>query len=314
MKKMITNIVFTKNRSLQLGGYLESLYKHFQHELFQTMKALVNFMCCFVPQKRWRKKIRYNLIDRKRRRRELLAHGFKIDTGIITTPEGVRMDISDKADYPLYLVKEVFVKSEYNLNIAKESVLIDIGMNRAAASLLFAANESIKRIYAYEPFKPTFELAKRNLELNPQLSEKINAFNFGLGKAEITLELPYMAKATGGMSTTHNVCKGEKNIKKETVVVKDAAKEITPILEENKNKHIIVKCDCEGAEFEIFERLNEENIVSRIDVVMMEYHFEKPDRLISILTNNCFVAQTKIGSRKSKTGYIYAVRMAERNC
>ncbi len=275
-------------------------------------KALVNFLCCFVPLKRWRKRIRYDLADRKRRRRELLELGFRIDDDIITTPQGVRMDISDKADHPLYLVKEVFVKSEYNLNIAKESVLIDIGMNRAAASLLFAANKNIKKIYAYEPFKPTFELAKRNLELNPQLSKKINAFNFGLGKTEMTLELPYIANATGGMSTTYEVCKEVKNIKKEMVAIKDAAEILTSILEENKDKHIIVKCDCEGAEFEIFKRLNEKDIISRIDVVMMEYHFEKPDGLVNIFTENGFAAQTKIGSRKSRTGYIYAVRMTEK--
>ncbi|MCJ7617470.1 MAG: FkbM family methyltransferase [Desulfobacterales bacterium] len=273
------------------------------------IKMLVNLLCCFVPLKRWRKRIRYDLADRKRRRRELLEFGFRIDDDIITTPQGVRMDISDKADRPLYLIKEVFVKSEYNLNIAKESVLIDIGMNRAAASLLFAANKNIKRVYSYEPFSPTFDKAKKNLNLNPKLSEKVIPHNCGLGKADVTLELPYIADATGGMSTTHDVCKGEKNIKKETVVVKDAAKEIIPILEENKDKHIIVKCDCEGAEFEIFERLNEKNILSCIDVVMMEYHFEKPDRLLNILTENGFAAQTKIGSRKSKTGYIYAVRM-----
>jgi hypothetical protein len=36
MKKLITNIVFTKNRPLQLHGYLESLYKYFPPEMFQT--------------------------------------------------------------------------------------------------------------------------------------------------------------------------------------------------------------------------------------------------------------------------------------
>ena len=34
--KMISNIVFTKNRPLQLDGYLESLYRHFPAELIQT--------------------------------------------------------------------------------------------------------------------------------------------------------------------------------------------------------------------------------------------------------------------------------------
>jgi hypothetical protein len=36
MEKLISNIVFTKNRPLQLEGYLRSLYRHNQHELIQT--------------------------------------------------------------------------------------------------------------------------------------------------------------------------------------------------------------------------------------------------------------------------------------
>lgn len=36
MKKLISNIVFTKNRPLQLDAYLESLYRYFPAELIQT--------------------------------------------------------------------------------------------------------------------------------------------------------------------------------------------------------------------------------------------------------------------------------------
>jgi hypothetical protein len=36
MNKMISNIIFTKNRPLQLEAYLESLYKYFPSELIQT--------------------------------------------------------------------------------------------------------------------------------------------------------------------------------------------------------------------------------------------------------------------------------------
>ena len=279
---------------------------------FAVVKALVKFMCCFVPVRRWRTRIRYRLVVNPRLRYQLLSQGFTLNDGIMTTPKGVRIDVSDTPDCPLYLVREVFVKSEYNLDIARESVLIDIGMNRAAVSLRFAANENIKSVYAFEPFRPTFELAKRNLELNPQLSEKIHASNVGLGRKEATLELPYQSTRTGGMSTTHDVCKGDKNVSKETVVIKDAAKEIAAILEENKNRHIIIKCDCEGAEFEIFDRLDEHGQVGRIDVVIMEYHFEPPDRLVKILTQEGFAVQRKIASRRAKTGYIYAVRMAKK--
>jgi FkbM family methyltransferase len=276
-------------------------------------RVLVNILCCFVPCKSYRKKIRHRFISRKEWLEDLLSNGFTMDNEIITTPAGVRIDVSNKADDPLFLVKEIFLSSEYNLNLGRESILIDIGMNRAAASLLFASNQNIKKIYAYEPLKPTFEQAKRNLDLNPHLASKINAFNYGLGQADGTLELSYMTNATSGMSTTHDIFKGAKNVKKEIVSVKDAAKVITPIMTENKGKYIVVKCDCEGAEFEIFERLNEQGIIKNIDVVIMEYHFEKPDRLVNILTENGFAVQVKDSLRKSKIlGYIYAVRMTEK--
>lgn len=274
------------------------------------MKILAGFLCCFVPTKKGRKKIRRRLVDDRRRRRELLDRGFTIDKGIITTPEGVRIDVSDTSDNPMYLVKEIFVKGEYKIYLKRDAILIDIGMNRGAVSLLFAAYESVKTIYAYEPFKPTFEMARRNLELNPLLSPKIRAFNIGLGKADTTLQVPYMINATGGMSTIYNVCRGDKQAQTETVVIRDAAKEVASIMAENRNRYIIVKCDCEGAEFEIFERLKQENLIDKIDVIAMEYHFEKPDGLINLFAEKGFVVQSKVGSSKSKTGYIYAVRMA----
>jgi FkbM family methyltransferase len=276
------------------------------------MKILANLLCCFVPLKKWRKEIKRKLVGTKSRRKKLLAHGCKIENDVVMTPEGVKIDISNVPHEAMGITKEVFLRKDYAVSFRNDAVLIDIGLNRGIASLFFATYPNMKKIYSFEPFKPTFELAKRNLELNPQLSKKINAFNFGLGRKETTLKLPYIAKATGGMSTTLDVCKGQKNTTEETVVVKDAAKEIAPILEENRNKHIIVKCDCEGAEFEIFERLSKENIVSRIDLVMIEYHFGGPDRLVNILAENGFALQVRPGSSKSQTGYIYAVRMAEK--
>src|SRR4030042_4198111 len=36
MKKLISNILFTKNRPLQLDAYLQSLYKHLTAEILQT--------------------------------------------------------------------------------------------------------------------------------------------------------------------------------------------------------------------------------------------------------------------------------------
>jgi len=274
------------------------------------MKMLINFLCRFIPNKGLRKKIKRKFVGTPSRRKRLLNYGCTIENEIVTLPGGVKIDISTIPHEAMGITKEVFIQKCYDLEFNFDAVLIDIGFNRGIASLFFATYPNIKKIYSFEPFKPTYELAEKNMKLNPQLSQKINSYNYGLGREEANLELPYMNTVTGGMSTTNDVVKGKKNITKETVIIKDAAKEIGFVIANHKNKNIIIKCDCEGAEFEIFEKLNEEGLVGSIDVVMMEYHFEKPNRLVEILTENGFVAQTKILSTKSRRGYIFSVRMS----
>lgn len=53
------------------------------------MKALVNFMCCFVPSKKKRKEIR--------RHKKLLDYSCIIEGDVAFTKEQIRFDISDYA-------------------------------------------------------------------------------------------------------------------------------------------------------------------------------------------------------------------------
>ena len=272
------------------------------------MKILVNLLCCFVPNKKKRKEIRNKLVKLKERRKKLLDYGCTIKGDVAFTKEQIKFDISDYAKVCAH-IGEILVNETYNLSCKDDTVIIDIGMNRAIASLFFAAKENVKKIYAFEPFEPTLALAKKNLDLNPKLNKKIQTFAFGLGKEDTTLEIPYSVNASDCMSTTHTLSV-KQNVRTEKVTVKDAAQMLAPIFEQNKNNRIIIKCDCEGAEFEIFERLDEGDLVGKIDVVLMEYHFEKPDRLVKILTENGFAVHVRHGLKKEPiTGYLYAVKM-----
>ncbi len=274
------------------------------------MKMLVNLLCCFVPSKKRRKEIRNKLVKSKERRKKLLDYGCIIEGDVALTKERIRFDISDYAKVCAH-IGEILVNEAYSLGCKDNSVVIDIGMNRAVASLFFAAKENVKRIYAFEPFEPTLALAKKNLDLNPELNKKIRTFACGLGKEDTTLEIPYSVTVSDFMSTTQTVSV-KQNVRIETVKVKDAAQILAPIFEENTNHRIIVKCDCEGAEFEIFERLNEQKLIGKIDAVLMEYHFEKPDRLVKILTENGFAVHVKHGlGKKIIIGYLYAVKMQQ---
>lgn len=275
-------------------------------------KRLANLLCCFVPGKANRKEIKRRLFGTNNRLRELLECGCQIENNIITTPEGVKIDISSVPHEALGITREVFLNKDYAIYFKQEAIVIDIGLNRGIASLFFATYPDVNKIYAFEPFKPTFELAKKNLALNPKLGEKIQAFNFGLGKKDTTLQLSYMDTATGGMSTTHDVCQGKNNGRTETVAVRDSAGVIMPVLEEHYDKHIIVKCDCEGAEFEIFERLGEKRLIEKIDVILMEYHYNPPQKLVDVLMDCDFSVRTKVLSQETNKGYIYAVKMTKK--
>lgn len=276
------------------------------------MKLIANLICCFVPGKTNRKEFKRKLFGTKNRLRKLLDCGCRVENGILTTPSGVRIDITNVPHEAMGITKEIFLNKDYAIDFDREAIVIDIGLNRGIASLFFATYPNVNKIYAFEPFKPTFELAKRNLQLNPHLSQKINAFNVGLGKADVTLELPYMEQATGGMSTTCDVCKGKNKGRMETVVVKDAAAVLTPVLDENRDKHVIVKCDCEGAEFEIFERLGNQRLIEKMDVILMEYHYNPPQKLVDVLMDSGFIVRTKVLSRETNKGYIYAVKMTKK--
>jgi len=274
------------------------------------MKMLVNLLCRFVPSEKKRREIRNKFVKSKERREQLLDYGCTIEGDTALTKEQIRFDISDYAKV-CYHIGEILVNEAYNLSYKDDSVVIDIGMNRAIASLFFAAKENVKKIYAFEPFEPTLALAKKNLDLDPELNKKIQIFAYGLGKEDTTLEIPYSVDASDCMSTTHAVSV-KRNVQVETVIVKDAAQTLAPIFEENKGNRIIIKCDCEGAEFEILERLDEKNLVGKIDALLMEYHFEKPDRLVNILAENGFAVHVKHVLKKEPiVGYLYAVKMAE---
>ncbi len=271
-------------------------------------KTLVYLLCCFIPSPRKRKEIRNKLVKSKERRKKLLDHDCIIEGDVVCTKEQIKFDISDYAKACAH-IEDILVNKTYNLSCKDNSVVIDIGMNRAISSLYFAAKENVKEIYAFEPFEPTFALAQKNLALNPKLNKKIQTFAYGLGKEDTILEIPYSIDLSDCMSTTHTVSV-KQNVRTETVTVKDAAKMLAPIFEENKSNRIIVKCDCEGAEFEILERLNEEKLVREIDVVLMEYHFQKPDRLVEIFTENSFAVHVKYGLKKEPiAGYLYAFKM-----
>ena len=191
----------------------------------------------------------------------------------------------------LYILHEISVKGIYGCGGEKEFVLLDIGMNVGFASLYFSSQDKCKKVIAFEHFKPTYEQALCNFNLNEDFKSKIYAFNYGLGHEDIKLEIKYYPQLKGGMSTTFvnnregMICSSEPIEIKKADIVFDGLK----LKEFRKEGYkIIAKIDCEGAEYNIIQALFDSHSLQNIDVLMMEWHRSRPEKLTRLLAKSDF--------------------------
>jgi FkbM family methyltransferase len=198
------------------------------------------------------------------------SQGVKFEvtkSSIIATANGVKFHIDSPED--LQLLWEIFYVNEYNFVPPRYCIAIDIGMNVGMASLALASNPKVERIYAFEPFKVPFTRAMQNFKLNPVLSRKIEAYNFGLSdKCE---DLDVLSQEFKTISTS---VRGNKSGMPEKIYVRDAGSELRNLIVDANSRGLGVVCkvDCEGSEFSIFEALEHADLFQGIDALMIEWH------------------------------------------
>lgn len=210
----------------------------------------------------------------------------------------------------LRVIEEIFIDRLYDFSGSGEYIVCDVGMNVAAASLFFASFPNVQKIYGYEPFELTFQAAERNLQLNPDISSKIEAYNFGLGKSDETLSVPLPAEGSLGGSTDASFLKMTDKAVDE-LMVNVQIKEIVPILKEINQKHpsgkILLKLDCEGAEYDIIENLQQNGYLGQIEIFMIEYHFKGPMSIKNALSKAGYFILSPV-SENSEFGMLYAIK------
>lgn len=215
-------------------------------------------------------------------------------------------------------VKEVLLDQIYNyfLNDGKKDVILDIGMNIGDSILYFLQNDNVKKIYGYEPFRRTFELAKENLKLHLKNTDRIEIFQYGISNKNEKRIIDYNSDMSCDQSTISETCEKayefylkwgiieEKNKERELIIVKKASDVFKPIIKKHHDNNIILKMDCNGEEYNILEELLKEGILSEISFIMLKWHYKGKELLLQYLKQAGF--SYWCNDKEKNMGMIYA--------
>ncbi|MBX3117845.1 MAG: FkbM family methyltransferase [Fimbriimonadaceae bacterium] len=181
------------------------------------------------------------------------------------------------------VVAEVFAEQMYRFDMPGSRLILDIGANIGATGLFFAKSYACE-VWAYELVPSTAERAKQNFALNPDLANQITLQAYGLSDRDQELEISVDPDHRPSNSLYQPIVGSAKEV--ERVTVRDATVVLGEALKVLGERKLVVKLDAEGAEYEILERLQYSGLLSRIDLLLLEWHErdgQNPDSIRSLL-------------------------------
>ena len=230
------------------------------------------------------------------------------DKKIIITSNGVRFFLD--SIHPGNTIIETFVREIHSINPNinwNDKIVVDIGAECGDTPLYFASMGA--KVFAFEPLKKHFEFFKKNMSLNPTLSEKIIPINAAIGKDE---QLKFYVSGddeSGSLAASFVSNNQDKNFKYELV---DGFK-LETARKKFKIDHIdLLKMDCKGCEFFLSD-----NDLKNIDRIKLEYSIHdkkyKLNDLLELFKRNgfkCSIFRNQDVNRRSNkfSGTIYATK------
>ena len=213
------------------------------------------------------------------------------------------LDFLDPIDRELILHNE-FESLEINyliekIKINKINFFLDIGANCGYYSLTIVKNVENISVIAFEPNKEAFFKFSKSLEINSDLSKKINLNNFGLSNVSKKLKMQAMVKfgyqQTGGAGVTNN----DTNLKNHSSFFADF--KIGDEYLNLKDEKISFKIDVEGHELNVLEGINK-TLVNNKCILQIEI-FEKNFNSV----NNYLLSMgfKKIFEIKNRSNFFY---------
>lgn len=221
---------------------------------------------------------------------------------ILSLTDGARFAIRNTMD--LWVLSEVYLRDDYgisnHLTKSRDKVIIDIGAGIGEFSILAARLNPLSVVYAIEPLHPSYNLLLSNIAINSLTN--IKTFNLALSSHHQKLNLVVNHTNYGRSQTIQTPGARQVN-----------AVSLHRFMLTNKIKHCdFLKCDCEGAEFDIFITLPSSSF-QKIEKIAIEYHEFTPQhtvgQLTAILQQNGFIVETIQNPVHANTGLIRATKV-----
>ena len=225
---------------------------------------------------------------------------------IVETFDGVKYNL----EY-IGAIVEIFIRRihDFYSNNLEGKIVLDLGASVGDTPLYFASRGAT--VYAVEMTKTNYDNMKKNIELNPELADKIIPIHLAFGKDEMVeyyQDSLHRASTHGGASFVKN--KYGKNAEKHTV----QGMTLRAIREKyNLNEIELLKVDCKGGEFFL-----KEDELDNINTIKIEYYSLIPEHKVSSLMEILKKFQTIIfkhtpndNSSLLKHGNILAVKKSK---
>ena len=173
---------------------------------------------------------------------------------------------------PALSLYEIFITKIYDkfFEVNKGDVVVDIGGNLGLFSY-YALCKGAKQVYCFEPSPQSYNCIIENFNLDNLVVEEAAV---GAKDGEVTFNINPESSINSSMFTSNEnsqtITCGSINLN-------------TYIKTNNIEKIDYLKIDCEGAEYEIIESLDEQYLTNNIDKICLEYHLNKNGEINTIL-------------------------------
>jgi FkbM family methyltransferase len=204
----------------------------------------------------------------------------------------------------LLCMHEVFGLHAYQVLGTGPCVAIDVGMNIGLASLYLAALPAVQAVYGYELVGATTAIARQNIAANAYAAAKVQVQHAGIAAHNGSLQLPLTGAGDVGAHLQMTAASGPT----ETVPLLSLADIVAQISQQHPGLPVLLKLDCEGAEYDLVPLLQKNQLHQHIAALMIEWHVKGSQPLTDVLTACGYTCFTPGIVAAQPTGFVYAVK------